>query len=108
MLKRALVFWALFAVPAMAKVHTITFSTWQKAKLVTGDNEENLYDMWVRTLFVDGRLREFTVGQPHEVTDRMFVVRRAYRVNDLLPSDPAGKKNWRWQRGGWLMVDRLT
>jgi hypothetical protein len=108
MLKRTLVFWTLFALPAMAKVHTITFSAWQKAKLVTGDNEENLYDMWVRTLFVDGRLREFTVGQPHDVTDRLFVVRRAYRVNDLLPTDPVGKKNWRWQRGGWLMVDRLT
>ena len=108
MLKRVLVFWVVFAVPAMAKVHTITFSTWQKAKLVTGDNEENIYDMWVRTLFVDGRLREFTVGQPHDITDRLFVVRRAYRVNDLLPTDPVGKKNWRWQRGGWLMVDRLT
>jgi len=93
---------------ACAKVHTITFSSWQKVKLVTGDNEESLYDMWVRTLFVDARMREFTVGEPHDITDRLFVVRRAYRVNDSLPSDEPKRKAWRWQRGGWLLVDRLT
>lgn len=111
-MKRLLLLWLVCGcgLPAIAaaKVHAITFSQWQKVKLVTGDNEDNLYDMWVRTLFVDGRMREFTSGELHEITDRMFVVRRTYRVNDMLPTDPAGKKVWRWQRGGWLMVDRLT
>ncbi|MBV9670849.1 MAG: hypothetical protein JOZ43_07850 [Acidobacteriales bacterium] len=93
---------------AFAKVHVITFSPWQKVKLVTGDNEDALYDMWVRTLFVDARMREFTVGEPHDITDRLFVVRRAYRVNDTLPNDEPKKKVWRWQRGGWLLIDRLT
>lgn len=113
MRKRLLLLWLVCACAApgiaAAKVHAITFSPWQKVKLVTGDNEDNLYDMWVRTLFVDGRMREFTIGELHDITDRIFVVRRAYRVNDMLPTDlPAAKKVWRWQRGGWLMVDRVT
>jgi hypothetical protein len=101
--------WMPWTLLSAAKVHTVTFSPWQKAKLVTGDGEDQLYDMWVRTLFVDGRMREFTVGEPHDITDRLFAVRRAYRVNDTLPSDATGKKPvWRWQRGGWLLVDHLT
>ena len=35
----------------------------------------------VRALFVDTRLKEYTIGLPHDVTDRLFVVRRAYRLN---------------------------
>lgn len=107
-MKRLLVLIALLNVGAFCKVHTLTFSPWQKVKLVTGDNEDSLYDMWVRTLFVDARMREFTVGEPHDITDRLFVVRRAYRVNDTLPTDEAKHKVWRWQRGGWLLVDRVT
>ena len=43
---------------------------------------------------------------PHEVTDRLFEVRRMFRVNDTLPIETATK--WTWQRGGWLQVDRVT
>ena len=46
------------------------------------------------------------VGPPHEVTERLFVVRRVFRVNDALPENAAPK--WQWQRGGWPLVDRLT
>ena len=41
----------------------------------------------VRALIMDGRMREFATGPLHDVTDRVFVVRRAFRVNDSLPSD---------------------
>jgi hypothetical protein len=60
----------------------------------------------VRALLVDGRVKEYAVGTPHEVTERLFVVRRAFRVNDSLPEDSTLR--WQWQRGGWLLVDRLT
>ncbi|MGA7632099.1 MAG: hypothetical protein WCB11_15155 [Terriglobales bacterium] len=47
-----------------------------------------------------------------ELTDRLFAVRRAFRVNDALPSENADPRTngarWRGQRGGWLLVDRLT
>jgi hypothetical protein len=40
------------------------------------------------------------------VTDRSFLVRRVLKLNDALPGD--AKANWVWQRGPWLLVDRLT
>ena len=64
-----------------------------------------------RALLVDGRVSEWTTGETHEITDRSFVVRRALRINDALPSDkPAAKpaEHWVWQRGPWLLVDKLT
>ncbi len=57
---------------------------------------------------MDGRLKEFTLGAAHDVTDRFFVVRRVFRLNDVLPADGNTAPKWRWQRGGWLLVDRLS
>lgn len=67
-----------------------------------------MFDLKVRTLLVDTRLKEYTTGSPHEVTDRLFVVRRVLRANDALPSENSSATRWQWQRGGWLLVDRLT
>ena len=67
-----------------------------------------MFDLKVRGLFVDARLKEYTMGLPHEVTDRLFVIRRAFRVNDSLPTESSNALRWQWQRGGWLLVDRLT
>jgi len=60
----------------------------------------------VRSLVVDGQVKEYVLGAPHDVTERLFVVRRAFRVNDSLPDDSGTR--WQWQRGGWLLVDRVT
>ncbi|MGA9352120.1 MAG: hypothetical protein WBV46_00420 [Terriglobales bacterium] len=65
-----------------------------------------MLDLKVRPLLVDARIKEYTTGTPHDVTDRLFVVRRAFRINDALPADSAAR--WQWQRGGWLLVDRQT
>jgi hypothetical protein len=63
----------------------------------------------IRALLVDGVLKEWTAGDAHDVTDRSFVVRRAIRLNDSLPGDkPAVAAQWVWQRGPWLLVDRVT
>jgi len=66
----------------------------------------------VRALLVDGVLKEWTTGDAHDVTDRSFVVRRAIRLNDALPGDKPGPgtnlERWVWQRGPWLLVDRVT
>lgn len=59
----------------------------------------------VRPLTVDGVMREWTVGDFHDVTDRTFVIRRALRINDALPGEPP---RWSWQPGPWLQVDRVT
>src|ERR1700761_3927567 len=59
----------------------------------------------IRPLLVDGKVKEWTSGDSHPVTDRSFVVRRALRLNDSLPGDKT--EHWVWQRGPWLMVDRV-
>ena len=77
-------------------------------------------ELRVRALLVDGVVKEWTTGDAHDVTDRSFVVRRAIKLNDALPSDKTAtgdKPNdkltpaispWVWQRGPWLLVDRVT
>jgi hypothetical protein len=58
----------------------------------------------VRPLVIDGKLKEWTTGETHDVTDRSFVVRRALRINDALPGEKS--EHWIWQRGPWLLIDR--
>lgn len=64
----------------------------------------------IRPLLVDGSIKEWTTGDIHDVTDRSFVVRRMMRINDELPGEKPAKpdKHWVWQRGPWLMVDRVA
>jgi hypothetical protein len=91
-----------------AKPHIVSFGKWSTIKWCVEPNESKCLDLKVRVMYVDGRVRESTLGSPHEVTDRMFVVRRAFRVNDSLPGDKGAATGWVWQRGGWLLVDRTT
>jgi hypothetical protein len=94
--------------PAAPKPHVISFGKWISAKWPNATGGK-LLDLRVRALFVDTRLKEYTTGIPHELTDRMFVVRRAFRMNDALPTENASGNfnvpHWQWQRGGWLLVD---
>ena len=64
----------------------------------------------IRPLVVDGAVKEWTSGDAHDITDRSFVVRRVLRINDELPGEKPGNagKHWVWQRGPWLLVDRVT
>jgi len=59
----------------------------------------------VRALLVDGVQKEWTTGDVHDVTDRTFMVRRAFRLNDALPGEAA---RMIWQSATWLMVDRAS
>lgn len=95
------------AVAAPPKVHVITFSKWTSVQWFAGNQESKPLTLKVRPILVDGRVKEYVMGSPHEVTDRLFVVHRVFRVNDSLPDDP-GPSQWQWQPGGWLLVDRLT
>ncbi len=95
---------------ASAKIHTVTLGPVRKVPYTppeaTPDNKsEEATSLRVRPLFVDEKQKEWTVGELHDVTDRTFVVRRAFRINDSLPGEAA---RWTWQPGPWLMVDRTT
>ncbi len=91
-----------------AKPHVVSFGKVLPVKLFIGPGEDHTVPMNVRALLVDGNPKEFTTGELHSVTDRLFVVRRAFRVNDNLPGEQGKMPRWVWQRGGWLMVDRIT
>lgn len=110
MLKRialafVVIIFAVVASYAAPKPHVISFGKWQAVKWPDATGQK-LLDLKVRALFVDTRLREYTTGAPHDLTDRLFVVRRVFRVNDTLPDEAAVR--WQWQRGGWLLVDHVT
>jgi len=95
---------------AHAKTHTVVLGAQRKVPYSqAGDpagaaaGEDSLK---IRALLVDGVLKEWTTGESHDVTDRSFAVRRVIRLNDALPGDK--QIHWVWQRGPWLLVDRVT
>ena len=103
----ALIFWMTAGAQGAPKIHVINLGKSTSVQWYPGTGaEEKPLPLKTRALFVDGRVKEYFAGSPHEVTDRLFVVRRVFRVNDSLPEDSAPR--WQWQRGGWLLVDRLT
>ncbi len=93
---------------AASKPHVVALGKRTSVKLFVGPAENQTMDITVRPLYVDTKLKEFTTGDSHDVTDREFVVRRAYRINDALPDDTHKAPKWLWQRGGWLLVDRVS
>ncbi|HZP05428.1 MAG TPA: hypothetical protein VFB43_11045 [Terracidiphilus sp.] len=106
----ALVVAALPISAAPRKGHTVALGAMRRvqyskqgdpAGAVTGEDA-----LKIRALLVDGAVKEWTTGDAHDVTDRSFVVRRVIRLNDALPGDKPGQ--WVWQRGPWLLVDRVT
>lgn len=94
-----------FAAPA--KAHVISFGKTTTVPWTVDYANAHPLTLKVRPLMVDARVKEFTVGAVHEVTERLFTVQRAFRLNDALPQD-GGPPRWQWQRGGWLLVDRIT
>jgi hypothetical protein len=93
---------------AASKPHVIAFGKAFNAKLFLGPTEAKSEDIKIRALTVDGKIKEFTTGDPHDITEELFTVRRAYRVNDSLPVDNKPVPKWKWQRGGWVIVSRAT
>jgi hypothetical protein len=91
---------------AASKPHVVALGKALPVKLYIGPSEDKTIDITVRPLYVDTKVKAFTTGAPHDVTDREFVIRRAFRINDALPSDKSPK--WLWQTGGWLLVDRVS
>ena len=96
-----------FSANAAPKPHLVTLGRWTSISLPSPNGESPPTVVKIRPLYVDGRTKEFTIGVTHDVTERTFVVQRIYRVNDSLPQQP-GPTQWQWQRGGWLLVDRVS
>lgn len=89
------------------KIHTVGFGKWTTVQWAPGIGAaERVENIKIRAVVVDGRLKEYAEGSIHEVTDRLFVVHRVFRVNDSMPEETG--PHWQWQRGGWLLIDRVT
>ena len=105
---RCILLLLLAATPVFARQHRITWGKWLPVKWFVGPTDDKVQPINVRALYVDGHVKEFTLGQPYDITDRQFVVRRAYRLNDQLSQEGGSAPYWKWQRGGWLLVDRQS
>ena len=92
---------------AAVRPHVIAFGRWTTQQWLPEAGDGKPRTLKVRALMVDGRVREYVLDSAHEVTDHLFVVRRAFRINDSLPNEK-GNPRWRWGRGGWLVVDRIA
>jgi len=92
---------------AAPRQHVVALGKWTTVKLMVGEDERTALDLKVRALLVDGQNKEFITGPPHDVTNRTFVVQRVFRLNDSLPQETVPAR-WRWERGGWLLVNRVS
>ncbi len=111
----ALALTASFVHAAGAKPHVVVLGAIHKVPYsVIGDPagaRKDETELRVRPLVVDGKVKEWTTGDAHDITDRSFAVRRAIRLNDALPTDAGGHTGaarWVWQRGPWLLIDRIS
>ena len=91
---------------AAPRTHIVSLGRWRAVEVRSDSGEAQ--QVKVRELIIDGRTREYTAGAAHEITDRLFVVRRAYRINDALPEESPKSQQWVWRLDGWISVDRQT
>ena len=89
------------------KVHVISYGKSLTVKLLGRGRKQNSADESARAIC---RCQTEGIRDRDSPRDNgsLFVVRRAYRLNNSLPTDESKAPNWVWERGGWLMVDRLT
>ena len=66
---------------ALGAVKKVPYSVAGDPAGATPDEKE----LRVRPLVIDAKIKEWTTGEAHDVTDRSFAVRRSIRLNDALP-----------------------
>ena len=94
---------------AATKVHVITLGKQMSVPWSPqGKTDDKPLTLKIRPLIVDGRIKEYVLGSPHDVTERLFVVRRAFRVNDSLPEESAPIWQWRNAAAGCWLTARLA
>jgi hypothetical protein len=98
----------LLVLPARAapRQHIVFLGNWRPAQTASDSGDSR--PIKIRRLIVDGRLRDYTFGQAHDVTESVFVIRRVFRINDTLPDDRQATPSWVWRMDGWISVDRMT
>jgi hypothetical protein len=94
---------------AALRAQRVAFGAPMTVALYLGPDAAQSATIEVRPLYLRGNIERFTTGEPHDVDERYFVIRRAYRIDDAPSPDPRAEGlHWQWQRGGWLWVDRRS
>jgi hypothetical protein len=83
---------------AASKSYVMSLGKLMPTKLLLGPSEEQELNISVRPLYLDTKLKEYTTGPAHDITDRAFVIRRAYRVKPSLPTESSAQR-WLAARG---------
>jgi hypothetical protein len=101
--------WLILAISygwAAPRQHTVVLGPWRSASVITEAGKA--IPVKLRKLLVDEKFKEHTAGPSHDVSDRLFVVRKATQLNDSLPQETARTTRWIWRMEGWISVDRQT
>lgn len=92
----------LVTAAVVAQAHVLAWGAWISITLESGDRIK------VRPIVIDGRMKEYSTGAAHEVTEGLWVVRRVMRVNNSLPQETSKQPQWTWQLAGWISVNSAT
>lgn len=92
----------LAAAAVAAQSHVVAWGSWTSITLASGEQ------LKVRPIVIDGRIKEYSTGAAHQVTENEWVVRRAFRINNSLPQETSKRPQWTWQLGGWLRISSAT
>ena len=91
---------------AAPRQHTVVLGPWRSASVITDTGKT--IPVKLRKLLVDEKFKEHTAGPSHDVSDRLFVVRKVGQLNDSLPQETGKTPRWIWRMEGWISVDRQT
>lgn len=82
--------------------HVVDWGAWKPITLVSGQQIK------IRPVIIDGRIKEYSTGSVHQVTETLSVARRVFRLNNALPSETAKNPQWVWQLGAWMSINSTT
>lgn len=82
--------------------HVVGWGAWKPITLVSGQQVK------IRPLMIDGRVKEYSTGTSHQVTETLSVARRVFRLNNALPNETAKNPDWVWQLGDWMSINSTT
>lgn len=82
--------------------HAIAWGSWKTITLASGRQIK------IRPLVIDGRVKEYSTGSYHQITEKLTVVRQVIRINNALPSGAEKNPQWVWELGGWVSVNSTT
>lgn len=92
----------LVAAAVAAPGHVLGWGSSTSITLASGEK------ISVRPILIDGRVKDYFTGMAHQVTESLWVVRQAMRINNALPQDNSKHPQWTWQVGGWISVNSST